>query len=224
VGRRLTIALLPLALLAAGCGGGSKSNGEAKKPALRVVQDAQKAALGATAVHVTGHVVDSGTMLQLDLHLAKGKGKGSMSEKGLRFDIVRVGDKVYLRGSDAFWRKFAGATLALLLHGKWVVSSASQGQLAALAPLTDEGQLFKSALGSHGTLKNQGETTYQGMKAVAIKDTTQGGTLYVAATGPPYPIALKGGKDQGSISFDSWNEVVSFTAPKGALDLSKYGG
>jgi hypothetical protein len=220
----MIIALLPLALAAAGCGGGTKSNGEATKTALQVVKDAEKAALSASAVHISGHVVDNGTALKLDLHLAANKGRGSMSERGLTFDVIRIGDKIYLRGSDAFWRKFAGATLALLLHGKWVVSSATQGQLAGLAPLTDENQLFKSALDSHGTLKNQGETTYQGIKAVAIKDMTQGGTLYVAATGTPYPIALEGGKNQGSISFDSWNEVVAFKAPKGALDLSKYGG
>jgi hypothetical protein len=48
----------------------------------------------------------------------------------------------------------------------------------------------------------------------------------VAATGTPYPVALTkiGGKSSGAITFDEWNQPVTLTAPKGALDLSQFGG
>jgi len=60
---------------------------------------------------------------------------------------------------------------------------------------------------------------------VAIVDTTKGGTLYVAASGTPYPVALvKSGNSAGSIEFSNWNQSVTLTAPKGALDLSQFGG
>ena len=147
-----------------------------------------------------------------------------MSESGLKFEIIRVGNKAYIKGSDAFLRKFAGAAGAQLLHGKWLQGSATSGDLAALAPLTDITKLFNGALGSHGKLENEGETTFKGQKVVAIKDTTEGGTLYVAATGTPYPVAIVGGKDKGTITFDNWNDTVSITAPKGAVDMSKLGG
>ncbi len=221
---RLLIGLLSLVVLVAGCGGGSKSNGEAKKSADQVVADTQKAAVSASAVHVSGSIVVSGQPLTLDLHLVKGKGgKGTISENKLGFEIVRLDDKAYIRGSDAFWRKFAGVGVAQLVHGRWLEGSTATGGLAALAPLTDIAKLLKGVLGSHGTLKNEGETTHKGQKVVAIKDTAQGGTLYVAATGPPYPIAIDA-KQNGSISFDRWNETVSIGAPKGAVDLSKLKG
>ena len=220
--------LVASAVLLAGCGGsGSKSNGEAGKAPKQVVADALKAAVGAKGVHVSGSVVSSGTAITLDLRIVKGAGgSGQMSEQGLSFQLVRVGGKAYIKGSDAFWKKFAGAGVATLLHDKWLSGSATTGNLASLTALTDISKLFNGALGAHGTLKNAGETTYKGQKVVALKDTTKGGTLYVAATGTPYPIAIvapNNGK-QGSITFDDWNKTVSISAPKGAIDMSSLGG
>ena len=222
--RRLLPAFVVLALAAAGCGGGSKSNGEATKTADQIVSDARAAATSAQAVHVSGAITDAGQPLTLDITIVKDAGgQGTMSEAGLKFEIIRVGNKAYIKGSDAFLRKFAGAAGAQLLHGKWLQGSATTGDLAALAPLTDIGKLFNGALGSHGKLVNKGETTFRGRKVVAIKDTTKGGTLYVASTGTPYPVAIVGGKDQGTITFDNWNKTTSITAPKGAVDMSKLG-
>ncbi len=222
--RRLLIALVALTALVAGCGGGTKSNGEAKKAPAQVVADVTQAATGAKAVHVSGSITEAGQPVSLDLTLVQGTGgKGTISEAGLSFEIIRVGDTAYVKGSDAFLQQFAGAAASQLLHGKWLKGSATSGQFAALAPLTDVAKLFKSALASHGKLENKGETKYQGQKVVAIEDTTQGGTLYLAATGTPYPVALVGGKQQGSISFDKWDETVTITAPQNAIDLSTLG-
>jgi hypothetical protein len=222
--RRFLPAFVVLTLAVAGCGGGSKSNAEATKTADQVVRDAKAAAISANAVHVSGAITDAGRPLTLDITIVKDAGgQGTMSEAGLKFEIIRVGNKAYIKGSDAFLRKFAGAAGAQLLRGKWLQGSATTGDLAALAPLTDIGKLFNGALGSHGKLENAGETTFKGQKVVAIKDTTEGGTLYVASTGTPYPVAIVGGKDQGTITFDNWNDTMSITAPKGAVDMSKLG-
>jgi hypothetical protein len=224
--RRALIGLLAaVAVIAAGCGGGSKTNGEASKPPEQVLKDAKQAALSAKAVHVSGSIVDAGQPLTLDLTIVTGKGgKGEMSESHLQFEIVRVGDRAYIKGSDAFLRKFAGNAAAQLLRGKWLQGSSTQGDLKALAPLTDISKLFNGALGTHGKLQNKGETTYKGQKAVAIVDTTQGGTLYVSATGTPYPIAIEGGKNKGAVTFDNWNKTIDIVAPKGAIDMSKLAG
>jgi hypothetical protein len=223
--RRFLLAAALVGALA-GCGG-SSSNGEAKKTADQVVADAQKAALSASSVHVSGTITDNGTPLAVDLTIVKGKGgKGTLSESGLTFQLVRIGDTAYIKGSEAFLRKFAGAGAATLFHDKWLKGSASTGRLAALAPLTDAEKLIKAALGQHGTLANKGETDYKGEKVVEIDDTTQqGGRLYVAATGDPFPVALKGSTQQGSIAFDDWNDAeATVEAPKGAIDLSQLGG
>jgi hypothetical protein len=222
--RRFVIGALAVVALAGGCGGGSKSNGEAGKSAEQVVTDAKQAALAAKAVHVSGSITDAGRPLTLDLTIVKDKGgKGTMAQSGLEFEIVRVGDTAYIRGSDAFLRRYAGPAAAQLLHGKWLKGSATSGNLAALAPLTDITRLFNGALGSHGKLRNKVETEYNGEKVVAIEDTTQGGTLYVAWSGTPYPVAIVGGKSKGAIAFDRWDESASISAPKGAIDMSALG-
>src|SRR5438045_9008151 len=115
MGRRLLVGAA-LVVAVAGCGG-SSSNGEAKKTAEQVVADAQKAAVAASSVHVSGSIVDNGTPAAIDLTLVKGKGgKGKLSESGLKFELVRVVDTAYIKGSSAFLKKFAGAGAAPLLH------------------------------------------------------------------------------------------------------------
>jgi hypothetical protein len=221
--RRLVIALVAVAGLA-GCGGGERDNGEAEKPPEQVVADAQNAATAAKSVHVAGAIRSSGTELSLDLELVQGpRAMGSMAQSKLRFEIIRVGDKAYIKGSDAFLRRFAGPAGAKLLHGKWLEGSATHGNLAALDPLTDLAKLARGALGSHGKLRNAGETEYRGRKVVAIKDLTRGGTLYVAATGTPYPVAIVGGTQRGEIRFDKWNDSATVEAPAGAVDLQSIG-
>jgi hypothetical protein len=221
--RRLAFALL-VVLAVAGCGGGgTTSNGEAKKTAEQVVADAQKAAVGATIVHVVGRGTDNGSPLKIDLWVGNAEGKGHLEESGLGFDIVRVGDVVYIKGGSAFLKKFAGAGAAALLHDKWLKGPATTGQLASLASLTDKKQFFQGVLGQHGKVENKGETDYHGTKAVEIRDTTQGGSLFVAATGTPYPVALQGGKQQGDITFADWDAGETIAAPKGAVDLSSLG-
>jgi hypothetical protein len=220
--RRLAVAVLHL-LVVAGCGGGS-TNGEAKKPAGRVVTDAQQAAARARIVHVVGNGIDNGTPLKLDLWLANGKGKGHLEERGAGFDVVRIGDTMYVKGSSAFLKRFAGAAAAALLHDRWLKAPATHGRLAALAPLTDKRQFVRASLGQHGTLENKGLAERRGAKVVQIVDTTQGGSLFVAAEGTPYPVALAGGRAQGNVSFSDWNAGEAIVAPKGALDLSKLTG
>ena len=229
MGRRLAIVLLGLTFLAAGCGGGggSSSNGEAGKEPEAVVKDAQAAALGAKGVHVSGTIVDNGQKLTIDLDLVKGKGgRGTLTEQGLSFEVIRVGNTIYIKGSDAFYRQFAGAAAAQLLHDKWLSGSATSGQLASITPLTDLAKLFKGALSSHGKLTNKGETTYQGQKAVEILDkSADGGSLFVAAEGKPYPLAIQSPQEgkSGSVTFDEWDQTVSISAPKDAVDMSKLG-
>ena len=148
-----------------------------------------------------------------------------MSTNGLKFDLVRIGDTVYIRGSDEFYKHFAGAAVAQLLHGKWLKAPATRGQLKSIAPLTSIGALFNGISSQHGKLANDGKTSYKGQDVVAIRDTSDGSKLYVAATGKPYPVAIVGGKNQsGTIAFDDWNKSVSLSAPSDAIDIGQFGG
>ena len=224
------LAVVVAAAFLAGCGGHSKSsakpNGEASKPANRVFADTKAAATSARSAHVSGNIAASGMRITLNLDMLRGKGaKGSMSTNGLQFDVVRIGNAAYIRGSDAFYKHFAGAGIAQLLHDKWLKASIVQGRFSSLAPLTSIDLLFAKVSSSHGKLANDGKTTYKGQEVVAIRDTSDNSKLFVAATGKPYPVAIVGGKksQSGAITFDDWNESVSLSAPKNAIDISQLG-
>jgi hypothetical protein len=222
------LALVLAAAVLAGCGGSKKTakpNGEAAKPAARVFADAEAAAAGSSSVHVSGAVQARGTTITLDLSMARGKGAtGSMSTNGLGFDLVRIGDTVYIHGSDAFYKHFAPPAFLPLLRGKWLKASATSERFRSLAPLTSIDALFAEVSARHGRLVNDGRTTYRGEQVVTIRDVSDNSKLYVAGTGRPYPVAIVGGKksESGTISFGGWNESVSLTAPKNALDISQF--
>jgi hypothetical protein len=224
------LALLLVAVALAACGSSKKaekSNGEASKPPARVLADAKAAATSASSVHVSGHLVSNGTPVTLDLTMVRGKGAtGSASINGLEFEAVRIGDTVYIHGSDDFYRQYAGVAVAQLLHDRWIKASTNQPQFRSFAPLTDIGALLTEVSKNHGKLVNDGTTTYQGQQVVTIRDTSDNSKLYVAATGKPYPVALVGGKkgQTGTITFDDWNKPVSLNAPKNAIDISQFGG
>lgn len=221
LGQAALPALLALALAACGSSGSGSSNGIASKSPDQIVAATRSAVAKVSSVHVAGTVASSGTKVALDLNLVNGKGgRGSMTQNGLGFQIVAVGPEVYINGSTAFWRATAGAAAAQLLSGKWLKAPAT-GQLASLATLTNVQKLFNQLLSSHGKLSKGKTTTVQGQKVIGVTDTTNGGTLYVAATGTAYPIEIsKTGTDGGRIVFDHFNQPVSLTPPAHAVDIS----
>jgi hypothetical protein len=224
MGRWLLTGLLALTVLAPGCGSGSSSssaNGEAKKSGQQVYTDVKTAVAGATGVHVSGTYKSAGTSVAIDLALGKDSGKGFLAQANARADVVRVAGTAYMRASAAFWRKYAGAAAAQLLRDKWLQGSATKKPFAAFAKFMSITGLVGDAFQSHGTLTNQGEQKYKGQRVVAIEDAKDGSILYVAATGTPYPVAAVG---RGSISFADWGKAVSVSAPKGAVDISSFGG
>jgi hypothetical protein len=220
------------ALVLGGCGGSSKkssapaSNGVAAKSANDIIAAATTAANSATAFHVSGSGTDNGVPLVFDLNLVAGKGgKGRLSEQGLSFDLIRVGNFVYIKGSPAFYRRFAGPEAAKLFKGKWLKGPATQGDFRSLTPLTDVNKFVNQTLGNHGTLAKTPTTTVHGQRVVGLKDTTKGGILYVATVGKPYPVEItKGGSEKGTLLFDHWNQPVALAAPPNAVDISKLKG
>ena len=228
---RAPLALVVAAGLLAGCGSGggsaSQGNGEASKSPSQVLSDAKAAASSASSAHVAGNIDSAGTKISLDLSTARGKGaKGSMSINGAGFDLLRIGDTAYIRGSDAFLKQNGGALAAQLLHGKWLKASATRGRYSSLAALTSIALLLGKINSTHGKLVNDGEMTYEGAKVIRIRDSSDNSRFYVAAVGKPYPVALVGGKanQSGTITFDDWNKRVALTAPNGAVDISELGG
>jgi hypothetical protein len=208
----------------AGCGGSKgSSNSIESKSANDIIKDSQQAADNATSVHVSGQLQSEGKPITLDLNLVAGKGaRGEISQNGLSFKLILVGNTAYISGSPSFYRSLGGSAAAQLFDGKWLKASASSGDFASFGQLGDMRKLIDTTLTGHGTLKKGSTSTVGSQKAIAITDTTKGGTLYVATTGQPYPLQIsKTGSESGKITFEDWNKATTITAPANAVDLSE---
>lgn len=221
--------LVAAAVLLAGCGGGS-GNDLVSESAGQILQAAQNAAMHASAMEIAGTIAMGGQPVALDLTIVgRAKAKGTVGLGGKGVHLIRIGDHVYINGSKAYYTKFANPEAATLLAGKWISGTADQPGFSDLAKATQiliVPSLFKR-LSHHGRLTKGAVTTIGGAKAIAIVDhSSDGGTLFVALTGKPYPLELEspnGGK-RGKVTFMHWDEIVPVTAPKGAIDLSKISG
>lgn len=226
--RRLVLtatSLSILVLLLAGCGGSSSSSGngvESKSPTA-ILQTTKAAASKAVSVHISGSIVSEGKPITLDMELLAGKGgKGKISQEGFTIKLIQTGGSVYINGSSAFYKHVSGAAAAQLLQGKWLKAPANSGELASLAELTDLSKLVDTALSDHGSLAKGSTATIEGQKAIGLKDTSKGGTLYVATSGKPYPLEIaKAGKESGKVILDRWDQPVTLKAPADAIDISE---
>jgi hypothetical protein len=210
-------------VLLAGCGSGAnRTNGMQAQTPTQIVAAAKAAARAAASVHVAGSIVSDGKPISLNMELVSEKGgKGRVSLDGLSFRLVDVDGAVYVNGSSAFYTRFAGVTAARVLRGKWLKGPQS-GALASLASLARLRSLLSTALASHGRLARVTDATVEGQRAIGVSDPVNGGTLYVAATGAPYPLEIvRHGFGAGKLVFDRWNQAVSLAVPTNAIDVKQ---
>jgi hypothetical protein len=220
---------LAVTFAVAGCGGGgggAKSNGVADMTATQIISEMQKAVDTAKSVHITGSGKTGGTRLSLDLQLEKGTGgSGHIEINGYGFDIVRIDDKLYFKADEAALNHYAGSVVAKLLAGKWFEVPAGSSGFGSFTPFTDLQKLMNQILTASGRVEKGDETKVDDQPAIALTDTKNGGILYVATTGPAYPLELRPGKNNsGSISFTDWDQPVTLTAPKDSIDYAKLTG
>ena len=224
----LATTLLLLVLAIAGCGSSSSSsgNGVESKSANEIIAEASKAAKAASSVHVSGSIVSEGKQIALDLHLASGKGAtGHLTLDGANVNLIEVGGYVYISAGEAFYKALGGTAAAQLLRGKWLKVPTSTSGFGSIASLTNLDSLLGGTLSAHGAITKGSTTTVDNQAVIGLVDSAKQGTLYVATTGTPYPVAIvKTGTNGGKISFSEWNQPVTLTAPPNAVDLTQLQG
>jgi hypothetical protein len=140
--------------------------------------------------------------------------------------VVVVGSNGYLKTDAAGWTQLAGQTGPMIfrrLAGRWLGFPVNDPLFQPLLDNTRPKALFDQLRGASSALGNSGATTYKGERVVELHDQVHNGTLYVAATGTPYPVALLGSAG-GTVTFGDWNKPVPLTAPKHAVDFAHLGG
>jgi hypothetical protein len=197
------------------------SNGVTSQSPSAILAAATRAINAVSAVHVAGSGVENGPSISLDLHLVAGKGgEGTVALGGLPLQFVVIGNESYFKASAAFWKRHTNATIARLVENRWF-KAPTDGAFASFAEFADIHQLFSGILGSHGRLAKGQLTTIRAQRVIPLIDETQGGTLYVAATGKPYPVEIANTSEHGVIVIDDIDQPTSLVAPSDAISISQ---
>jgi hypothetical protein len=237
---RALLASSVAALLLAGCAGGEvagsgtpaspspSDNGVARLSADEILAKAKAALQGAEAVRIKGSAGRGTERTDIDMRYAGSNAQGKISVGGQQIELRRIGQTVYLKGSREFWTSAANAAAAELLTGKWLKTSLADPRFAPLAEFTDLSKAADGILDPEGTARKGARKTIAGTPAIALLDSKDGGALYVATTGKPYPLRIepKDPKEDGTMTFSDFGKKVAVPAPPAELvvDVSKLGG
>jgi hypothetical protein len=75
-------------------------------------------------------------------------------------------------------------------------------------------------LAGHGALTKGATGTVDGRGVIAVHDASRQGTLYVATSGPAYPIRIQNeSSDRGQIDFRRFNAKVVVRAPAHSMSI-----
>jgi hypothetical protein len=221
---RRWVAACLLAVLApiAGCGSGSTSSGGGSTSP--TPKD------NGVAVRVKGSVTSEGTRLAIDLRSSSKGGRATITQRGQTIEVLRIGTTVYVKADADFWRAQTGNPAAVeLLKGKYLKGSTSDPKLASIAELTDKDKFVTALLEPKGTVKKGPKKTLRGAEAITLVVSGEdGGTLYVATRGQPYPLRItsSSGSEPGTVDFLEYGASVPLSAPPAeqVADTSKLGG
>ena len=208
-------------LLLCACGSQSAGNGIASDTPARALARVEAAAAEAATVHVVGTVAGPARPLAIDMELVRGEGgRGTLAVGGLQAALEQVDGWLYVKPNPPLLRALVGPRRPPTLAGRWLKAPAGHGPLAPLASLTELRSLLLGTLSSHGALRTVGVRSVAGSGRWRCGTLDSGATLYVAATGTPYPLALvKPGRGGGRLTFDRWNQPVILEAPANPLNI-----
>lgn len=222
-----------------GCGIGEDpdagTNGIGKLSPAKIEKRALKAAEEANAVHLSGSVVTKGRTYKLDMRLKEGEGKegggiGRLSSKESSFEMLRVGDDLFLKADAAFWASQKGekpsksdSEAASKLGDKYVKVPNGDPAYKKLSGFTDMRVLLDGLLTLHGKLTTGARSAVGGVRTIRIEGGGgSGGALDVSLEGVPYPLRLQRAARAGTLELADWNEDFPLKAP-GKNQIIDYG-
>jgi hypothetical protein len=211
---RLAVMAALAALASTGCGGGTKTNGLEKKPAAQVQQDAVAALKAAKSVHMIGTSRNQSKPVGLDLRIQGGSRAGTMELDGARAEITTLGATTYLKAEQRAWKALRAPPPVAGFAGRWVKLRSRQLNLEGISLDSLAAQLSKN----DSPLQPRVEQAKLDGNKVVVLSRQDGSKLYVANTGPPYPLRMDDkGPDAGQVDFTEHGADFHITAPGDAL-------
>jgi hypothetical protein len=213
-----------IAVAASACGGttttsraattsGTATNGLENKSPADVLQAAAAALAAAKSVHIVG----TRPGVRFDARVQGDSSTGTITKGGVHFRFTKIGNDFYFETDQAGLKKL-GAPLAVQQLGadRWFKGDDSQHITSGLT-IAD---LASQLTAHHGDLVPiVRQATINGSKVVVIS-AVNGSKLYIANTGPAYPLHAEGkGQSTGVTDFTEYNAPLHITAPPNAVDI-----
>lgn len=244
---RIRRVVLPLALcagLAAGLGACAEdpdegTNGVGKLSPDAIEEKAQSAADGAKAVRLAGTLVSKGGTFKLNMRLKDDGATGSVVTKNSTFELLRIGNALYMKADAAFWTHGEGggegesgdegdggsqgsaepseadSDAADKLDDKYVKVPQDDPSYKQLRGFTDMDLLLDGLIGLHGEVVKGDRDKIGGIRTVKVKggEDGEGGTLDVALEGTPFPLQFARGGGAGVVVLSEWDKDFPLEAP-----------
>ena len=241
---RAAVALVAAAALLAGCqgddgdGGGPPApaastavdNGVAALAPAEILQRARDALKKAGSYRMQGEIAEDGQRIKLDFRLRNADVGGTMAVGDAQVQLLRVAGQQYIKPNAAFWATInngdtrQAAQVAKLLGDRWAKVPADNKDFAELFSVASVDELLKpDGQLAKGEVKDAG-----GVRAVGLTDGgPEGGTLYVATIGEPYPVRMEGPTaTDGHIAFTDFGAAFADLAapdPAQVVDFDQLG-
>ncbi|KQX58780.1 MULTISPECIES: hypothetical protein [unclassified Streptomyces] len=210
------------------------TNGVGKLSAPEIEGKARSVADAAKAVRLSGTLVSKGDTFKLNMRLKQDGASGSVVTKNSTFELLRVGDALYLKADADFWAHDdkggdtptkADAEAADKLDDKYVKVPQGDPSYKQLRGFTDMDLLLDGLIGLHGDMVKGDRDQIGGVRTVKVKggQDGEGGTLDVALEGSPYPLRFARGGGAGVVVLSEWNKDFPLAAPstEETLDYGK---
>ncbi len=141
-----------------------------------------------------------------------------MTVHGAPLQFAVVDGRAYVHAPAAAYQGHAAPAAASKLAGRWVRLPRRSASLAELEDVSSLEGLLDAALTAHGEVYSAGDSSVDGKPAVRLRDA-RGGSLYVAADGVPYPLAIEAASGDSRLELTDWNEPVRVNVPPSPMDL-----
>ncbi|MCX4819206.1 hypothetical protein OG883_04660 [Streptomyces sp. NBC_01142] len=210
------------------CGSGEDpdagTNGVGRLSATEIEAKARATADAAASVRLSGKLVSKGGTYRLNMRLKHDGGTGSVTSKDNTFELLRIGDALYLKADAGFWSSADGkqdggpsktdAAAADKLGDKYVKVPEGDPAYNQFRGFTDMDVLLDGLLGMQGKLSKGDRTEVGGIRTIKVTGGEgEGGMLDVSLEGKPYPLQFMRAGGAGVLTLGDWDKDFQLAAP-----------
>ncbi|WP_189529372.1 hypothetical protein [Streptomyces roseolilacinus] len=212
------------------------TNGVGRLPAKEIEGKARAAADAAASVRLAGTLVSKSGTYTLNMRLKAQGATGSVTTRKSTFELLRVGDALFMKAGATFWRHAEGSTeesgepteadieAADKLDGKYVKVPQDDPSYKQLRGFTEMNVLLKGLLVLHGEVQKGNREKVGRVRTIEVAGGRhgEGGTLAVSLEGTPFPLRFARGGGGGVVVLSDWNKDFPLTEPA-KEDILDYG-